>query len=245
MLWALLFTIIFGSNDLFVINNINKYTRKHVTDKERAAEIKEIRKEHKTIRKAFQKSGGEYIKRLSSLLLNKETSEEDFISLFEEEMKVRKDYQDHELQIRLKTRKALKKEEWDAIIDDAKKDFAKYSKYVKTNKEKTDKHVQELHDKILLIQNAEHRMHALTFYFEQITQYEKLIEDYYNFYFPRNKTLLDYDLTVEEWEEMQIELNDKRLKIYRLLVEAHSSLQPHTTDQEWKFISRQLRRLVK
>lgn len=238
--------IIFGSqqNDLMILKMKNP-VNKVVVDQDRKAaihvEIKAVKKMHKS----YAKESKHFRKRTENLLIEQSTEKEDFDKLFDDmvdyEVKINKEFIPHRMQIQ----DILTQEEWKDVLLLAKKDYEKQQKSNQKALRKLDSQLEKMTSKIVdHFEEAESREKAgnllkefsddVNYFALQIVEYDQFEED----------ILLNKNATSEELSSVVDHSNQHWVGMLEALSTLHAGLASIAMDDEWKFLGKQMRKLI-
>lgn len=245
MIWALLFSILFGAGEsVFILPKMEKYVKRHLDNKEHVLEFKEIRKSSKKVRKEFNKHNKKKIKELNKLNASWEAKRDDFLALGNSAMDERVKMQKTELTGLVDVKNIITEEQWDLIIDDTQKDLNKYNKQNDKKLRKLKKSLNKVEQSIRrkLPESEQNKK-----FYEDLNEFmETLVSKvttYYDYGKSDDHIMLRYNATLDEYKGLVAETNSYRNIIFNEFVDLHFTLKGESTKQEFNSIIRQLNKI--
>lgn len=242
MIWALLFSLIFGSGeDVFFIPKLDKYVSRHLNDKELVEEFKQARKQTKKLRKKFQKTNSKRLKEIRKL--NKT-----FVATIDDFNKVGKSLEEHRIELQkieiqelLNLKTYISEEKWTLVFLDAQRDISKLNK-------KNNKKIMSFEKNLVKIERAIKRKlpenEKSADFYKQYSEYSKelliRVTEYFNYSEDENNVIMEYNSSRKDYEELARTINTYRREIYKEFVESHFALVEATTEKEFQSIIKQL-----
>lgn len=245
MIWALLFSIIFGAGEsVFILPKMEKYVKRHLDNKEYVQEFKEIRKTSKKVRKDFNKANKKKIKQLNKLNASWEAKREDFYVIGKAAMEKREEMQKSELAGLVNVKNFISEEQWDLIIEDTQKDLKKYYKQNDKKLRKLKKSLEKVENTIRrkLPENKQNK-----FFYDELEEYNNTLVSkvslYYDYAQSDTNIMLKYKVSEEDYISLINEANNYRTIIFNEYVDLHFALVKVTSKQEFNAIIRQLNKI--
>ena len=246
MIWVLLFSIIFNSdNTLFLIPKVNNHIKTVVHDQGKRDAYKSIEQNIKAYRKAFIKKQKQHRKDLQRLNLSYHSKAEDYQMAIDRFTASLDTLAKKELATRIKITELFSKEESQQLIVLLHSDIIKQQKKVNKHQEKFKKKW----DKTILGIANDFNTHPKStnikcFLKENKQQFYKHIDNYQACFLPRNTDILDPDFSNEEVAEllnMSMTIKDE---MARSIIELRFYLNDLVEEDDWKKMAKQLNKVL-
>ncbi|TAJ03426.1 hypothetical protein DMA11_24145 [Marinilabiliaceae bacterium JC017] len=245
MIWALLFTLIFGGNNsLYLVPKLNKHIKRNVENKADIKELQSLLKENRKQKKAFNKTHKGFIKEFKKLNACRNTSCEEFDAVFTKAMTERKHLQKTDAKMKVASTNYISEEEWKAIIKAAQKDINKVIKQQKKEKQKQEKVFQKLNRTIRQsIEDETKKQKALEASDRLKESFFNIIDSYNNYITNTNSTIFSYHTTKEQLMEAQTRANQLRKELHLAITDMHFEMAESTNPREFKKVIRLINKL--
>jgi len=245
MLWILLFNLIFGSSgNLFLIPKFEKYTKKHVQDKERVDQILDLRKQTKKRKKKEVKTHKAFIKTFQKQLLQQNVTAEALNQMVDQRMVLYKGEKQQELGEHLEMKQLIHESEWNNIVEAINGDFKKMLKLQQKEEKKLANRFDRLINSCRCI-NSSDKMQEVQVYIENMkTAYLDNRKQFYQHMLPENKKLLQYSISSAKLETELEYIHALQVKQFQLCIEMQQFLAARTTASEWNRIKGKLKKIL-
>lgn len=222
MLWALLFSLIFGSsNNVMMIPKFNKYAKRNIEDKERLDQSLKYRKETKSEKKAFRKKDKKALKTYNQLYRDPSVTNDSIFVFFSQHIEDERAFLIEGLGLTIKSKSYILEPEWNAIVDDFKDDHKKLIKYHNKIRKKVNKHLDKLNElEAIKDKHLENDIKQFT------KSTNKSLEDRIAIQLPYNEVLLLYDCSRSQYIKVidslranKYDMLNTQLKLRQLLID--------------------------
>lgn len=242
-----IFAFLFGGpqNEL-LLSNMDKYAKKVIVDKDtKKLVISEVKAVNK-IQKQYQKETKKQVKQLNKLVVNQNTSAQEYASFFSGVVEYNLELNNEFIPHRLTVQKSLSENEWESILEEGKKEFKKSKKVSQKRLDKFKKELAKSEEKILKsIDNTGDRDIAKI----KIMEFNKgmteaaislLDKNPYNQQILLNKDASEANLMevinhdIEEWSKM-----------FEVIKTLHLELSQLVPEENWKIVSKEFKKIIK
>ena len=230
MLWALLFSIIFGSsNNLMTIPKFNKYAKKNIEDKERLAQVLEYRKEIKSEKKAFHKKDKKALKTYDQLFADPTIPNDSVYSFFSKHIEDEKTFLTEGLDLTIKGKSYITESEWQSIVKDFNDDHKKLIKYHDKTRKKVNKHLEKLRSlEMVKTKNLENDINRFS------TSTHQCLEKRIAIQLPYNEVLLQFTSSRPEYIEVIDSLIASKYEMLETQLQLRQVLMDNLSNSEFK-----------
>ena len=244
MIWIALFSFIFAiTSSSTVIPNLDKHVKKHVVEKARKDQVLVFIKEDLKQRKSTQKIQMKSVKELGTLFMSRNTTQEDFDNIFLKILDERHKLQAADTKLKLEIQEYIEADEWNHIVAASKNDYTKTEKKTKKNMTKLANNFNKFKEDVNLIvmdENSKKEVLAALVSFEQMfSDNLKAVGEYID---DESSILYKHKTTSEEIIEVQEKADILRKEIFQTYAETHFILVEYTTEEEWKPLSKQIKK---
>ena len=150
MIWAILFSLIFGSSESVLMNpKFNKHVRKHVEDKGRKHKILDLTKAFEKEAKSQRKKEKKKVKEMNDLNTSRTTTAEEFEIFFDKLLNDKIELAHKRIVLRLAVQDQFERTEWDLLLADSKEVWAKDGKKRKKDINKLNKSFEKVETRII------------------------------------------------------------------------------------------------
>ncbi len=240
MIWALLFSLIFGGSDNVLINpKSKKHVKKHVIQKETRKEILDIINNYEKDAKKFNKVKKKRKKEMYQMNSDRSVKGDDFREFFKAYMEERKLLDAHALESGIQVRVLISDEEWVLILADAETDYLK-------RQDKREKKIRQLRKAFRKVEKAIDKSisegerisgakHIIQIYKNAVI---KIQGDYDNFNYRDNKILSNRNASREELQNAQSTVDVILWELFEAYTKTHVDMVDITTEEEWQKIQK-------
>ena len=237
-----------GPEEIFLIGSLEKGIKKEITDKDRQKEIKSLISVYKKSTKDYKKKRKSQKKELSELYSSKNSSMDDFSSLFNEMIATLENLQRETIDTRLKSFEMITDEEWDNMVQMEKERLEKVE--TKASKsEKKDKDPKPFSNLEELIKSLGLNSQTEEESLEQLNEVKKSYDDLvHTLQDSRNKfsqIILDRNSSKTELESVANWNNQIKKDAYFDLVDLYEVLSESVPDENWAKISKEFSNIIK
>ncbi|MCK5468667.1 MAG: hypothetical protein KAI99_09160 [Cyclobacteriaceae bacterium] len=246
MIWALLFSIIFGgSESVFLDSKVKKHIKRHVVEKDSRKEIlliiKNFEKEAKKLRKGEKK----WNKELVDLNANRAATSGEFRAFFQRYMEAKKVLNDSGLSARIEIRDKLSPETWGKIIADARstyeKEGKKRTKYISKLKKSLSKIEKKVGKEISDVSRRTEVIKAVQEFKNSVVETQK---EYDRFNYAENAALANYNSSLNDLQKVQEEIDLLLWQLFDAFIDTHMNLVNATTEDEWYKVQKSFNKIL-
>lgn len=225
-----------GGNEYFLVDKLEKGVKEYVVDKERKKEITADLKDAAKHIKAYDKKRNNRFKDFLQLNSNRETTEKELDTFFDQLMQERKEFQEYIINRRVEIVNKIKPDEWVLILE-------KSAETVKKRNEKLQKEIDKgkmdepftktkayISDEITDKGKSKNLLTGLN---EFIEYQNKAAEKIKSTNVSDSDLISKRDATVLELGELATKVNKLRSEGYQELINFHLFAKENTTDDEW------------
>jgi hypothetical protein len=238
---AALFSLLFfgGSQEYFLIQDLEKGVKKYITDKERSKELTAELKLSKEMIKEFNKARKKEASKFHEMLLDRGSSKETMQEFFNDRLKERAAFQQKLLDKRISFTAKIKEDEWQNILTLSQATVSKANaKAAKKDSEDPFQNIRETIEKN--IADQEKRRAALESFDRFKMEYTEFLIEVNKVNSLESELLQKRTTTVEEFEALALRTNELRKKAYYRLIDLHFDFKELTSDQEWTKIMKSI-----
>lgn len=245
MIWILLFTALFtlfSDGSSFLVPKMDKYIKKCVIDKEQEKKALLLLKESKKERKVYLKTIKKLEKEMKLLFHDRESTQDQFDTLFIRITKSRKSYQSKNQEVASQIQNYITIEEWAQIkllinndiiktkrkLDKLSAKAVKSFDKMKANIEKTIKN-KEKSDQAVMAMNEFQKSIEET--------YQNILKEILN----ENSVQYKYGASKTELTKFQSDINNEMGKVLKSNAQLHFSIVKTTTEEEWKKLHKKIK----
>ena len=215
----------------------SKLIKKHVLETERKDQLLELVRISQKERKNLWKETRAFTKELHGLYSTRDSKKDDFNALFTDYALIRKNSQEANLKLALKSQELITEEEWQNMRIDFTQEMAKLDNNLRKDIKAVKKHFEKLEISVNKHVSEEKNAEAII---EQIQDIEtttiNLLEAYKREIHNENSILYQYQVDqnkLEEWQSDHADNINKLLNDYRDL---YFIAVENTNDKEWNKI---------
>lgn len=228
-----------GGNDL-LFSQFDKYVKKVVEDKEKKELIVSEIKEVKSLQKGYLKQTKKFVKEMNKLVHEQSTTKEQFDTFYttvkDFEIETNNEFVPH----RINVQNALTQNEWDEILDRAKKNIAKTEKSSAKSLKSLKKSLDKMEVQILEHVGEDHKV--------KVTEsLKKFTQDFYDTSISvlsytelDHKVLSSKTASREEIDGLLNDYADSWMKLLGIFADLHNELAEIVPEDEWKPVAKQL-----
>lgn len=249
MIWYLLFSMLFGTENLDVIyiDKIEQGVKKEVKDKARKKELNITLTAYTKTAKKFNKSRKKQMEELEKKNLDKTTSKEWYQDFSAMRMEERKELQGQFIDQRMILQSNIKEEEWQKIMQRASEATVKLEE-----KEKKKANKQHAKDHFDRIENAINELFIedkkLTENMQALRDFEKEYDSVDNSYDSLNVTisglLVDKNAKRQDLQQLGESLNKERARMHQAHINFLMILKENTDSEEWDLIIKKFNKSI-
>lgn len=235
MIWALLFSVLFGgSESVFLDSKVKKHVRRHVEEKDTRKEILLIIKDFEKEGKKFRKSEKNWNKELVDLNANRAATHDEFKAFFQSYMIAKKVLNESGLSARIEIRDKLSQETWEKIIVDARSTYEKEGKKRLKYISKMNKSISKIEKKVgKEIADSSRRTEVKQAVQEFKSSVIEIQKEYDRFNYAENAVLANYKSSLNDLQKVQDEHDLLQWQLFNAFTDTHMKLVHATTDEEW------------
>lgn len=237
-----------GTMSTYVFDDIDKYVKSEVTDKERKKEILDDIKITKKEVKAYQKKRSEIMKRLKKMNLDRNTTIDNFEEIKNELYSARVEIDEYASRSRVEIIQKISDEEWGQIVEaEIERTESQQAKdYEKEQKGKMKGGFENItitiSETIVDESKKESALEAAYSFEEKYNTMEKAL----NARFPSdNDVLKTKNSTSDELMKVFNELSSLKRNAFWGLQDFHASMKELTDEKEWKKIMKEVNKLIR
>ena len=237
-----------GPEEIFLIGSLEKGIKKEIADKDRQKEIKSLISVYKKSAKAYMKKRKSQKKELSGLFSVKNSSMDDFSTLFDEMITTLKNLQMETIDTRLKSFDMITDEEWENMVQMEKDRLEQKEIKASKGKEK-DKEPKPFTNLEEMIQSLEMDDKTQQEATQQLDKLKKSYDDLvHTVQDSRNKfsqIILDRNSSRTELESVVNWNNAIKKDAYFDLVDLYKKLSENVPDENWAKVGKEFGKIIK
>ena len=245
MIWALLFSLIFGGSESVLMNpKFKKHIRKHVEEKERKQQILDLVKVYEKEAKRFHKKEKKKVKEMNALNADRTTSVSEFERFFKRVMEEHLELAKKRMVLRLTIQEQIEKSEWDFLVEDSKivwnKNSKKRVKYIHKLNKSFEKAIFRIKRNILNEKRKQEAISIVEIFKADLIQKQK---DFNGLNISERPVFQDKDVSESDLQSIQDEINLLRWDIYNAYIKAHKDLVEVLEEDEWPKIVKSINKI--
>jgi len=246
MIWALLFSIIFGgSESVFLNSKVKKHIKRHIVEKETRKEVLLIIKDFEKEAKKLKKEEKKWNKELADLNANRTATTGEFKVFFQRYMGTKKELHKRGMSARIEIRDKISPETWEKIIVDAgythEKEETKRSKYILKLKKSISK-IEKKVGKVII--DPSRRTKVKQVFEEFKNSVIEIQREYDRFNYAENVVLAYYNSTMNDLQKVQDEIDLLHWQLFDAFTDTHLKLVHATTDEEWDKVQKSFNKIL-
>jgi len=245
-----LISILFFGNpeEIFLIGALEKGIKKEISDKDTRKEIKTLIAAYEKSVKDFKKKRKSQKKELSGLYSSKNSSDDDFSTLFNEMYTTLNNLQLEAIHTRIKTLNMISEEEWKNMVQIEKDRLTKLeTKSIKSkNKEKDPKPFSNLEAVIQSLGlDAQTEKESIQHLNAVRVSYDDLVHTVQDSRDKFSQIILDKNSSRTELESVAKWNNQIKKDAYFNLVDLYNTLSENVPDEKWAKVAKEFGKILK